>query len=146
MAFNLAATLARSTTGHVLLVNANAVRDFEGDRPASLATRLLNPHNPNVGGKAIDFFRAPSLATLVPELRHDHSFIVFDAAAILDSSIAIRLANLVDGVVLVVEAERARWEVVLHAKDVLLRANAKVLGVVLNKRRYHVPEWLYRRL
>jgi Mrp family chromosome partitioning ATPase len=28
----------------------------------------------------------------------------------------------------------------------LFQAGANVLGVILNKRRNHVPEWLYRRL
>jgi len=59
---------------------------------------------------------------------------------------AARLASLCDGVVLVVEAGSQRWEVVCKAKEQLLKWNANTLGVVLNKRRFPIPEWLYRTL
>ena len=40
-----------------------------------------------------------------------------------------------DGIVLVVEAETVRWEIVLRAKEILSRAGAKIVGGILNKRR-----------
>jgi len=32
------------------------------------------------------------------------------------------------------------------ATDLLTDAGAKILGAVLNKRKYHIPEFLYHRL
>lgn len=58
----------------------------------------------------------------------------------------IALAGKVDGVVLVVESERTRREVALQYKDRLEKSGAHILGVVLNKRRFHIPEWVYNRL
>ena len=51
-----------------------------------------------------------------------------------------------DGVVLVVESEKTRWEVAESARKWIKSGNGNVLGVVLNKRKYHIPNWLYRRL
>ncbi|MBC8350506.1 MAG: CpsD/CapB family tyrosine-protein kinase [Planctomycetes bacterium] len=48
-----------------------------------------------------------------------------------------------DGMLLVVEAERTRRKAVVRAKSQLERVQAEVLGVILNKRKKHVPDWLY---
>jgi Mrp family chromosome partitioning ATPase len=52
----------------------------------------------------------------------------------------------VDGVVMVIESGKTRKQVALRAKKDIVEAGGKVLGVVLNKRRYHIPKWIYRRL
>lgn len=72
--------------------------------------------------------------------------VVADADPILTSSHALTLVPLFDGVVLAVECGRTKWEVVEVARDKLLRAGGRVLGVVLNRRRYHVPDLLYSRV
>ena len=56
-----------------------------------------------------------------------------------------RLAAVAGAAVLVVEAERLRREAAGRAADRLDRAGADVRLVVLNKRVYHVPGWLYAR-
>lgn len=74
------------------------------------------------------------------------SLIVLDSPALLDSPLAQAMAPTVDGVVLVVEAERTRAAVAQAARDALRAAGANILGVVLNKRRFHVPKAIYDRL
>ena len=71
---------------------------------------------------------------------------VIDLPAVNEASWTLRLARLCDGVGLVVEAERSRLEVVQRTKELLVKSNANVLGVVVNKRRFYIPRWLYRTL
>jgi len=52
----------------------------------------------------------------------------------------------VDGVAVVVAAGQTRRDEILNAQRTIEQAGGKFLGFVLNKRRYPVPEWLYRRL
>jgi Mrp family chromosome partitioning ATPase len=59
---------------------------------------------------------------------------------------SIELAKHFNGIVLVVEAERARREVVKQSITKISRAGSTIFGVVLNKRRYYVPKWAYNRL
>ncbi len=87
-----------------------------------------------------------SLAGSLPALKREYSHIIFDLPSLQEQSPAVRMAGLMDGVILVVEAESTRWEVANKAKEDLLQANTKLLGVILNKRRLHIPDWLYRRL
>ena len=56
------------------------------------------------------------------------------------------LSSNVDGVAVVVEAGQTRREEILNAQRTIENAGGKFLGFVLNKRRYPVPEWLYKRL
>ena len=62
----------------------------------------------------------------------------------LDGS--IYLAGKLDGVLLVFESEQSDGRTALRTKQQLEEANANLLGAVLNKRRKHVPNWLYKML
>jgi Mrp family chromosome partitioning ATPase len=51
-----------------------------------------------------------------------------------------------DGVVLVVHAEKTRWEVAQRVKEHLEMANTNILGVLLNKKKYVIPKFIYNRM
>jgi succinoglycan biosynthesis transport protein ExoP len=99
-----------------------------------------------VQGNAGEVFDSHTLGDVVRNLSADFDLAVFDLPAAAESGPAVRLAALLDGVVLVVEAERVRWEVAQRTSELLRRGNVHLLGAVLNKRRQHVPDWLYRTL
>ena len=52
----------------------------------------------------------------------------------------------VDGVVIVVEADKTRWPVVQSVREKIVQHGGRLLGMVLNKRRYYIPEFIYKRL
>jgi protein-tyrosine kinase len=56
------------------------------------------------------------------------------------------IASQVDGVVLVVEAERTRWPVAQSVRDKIIKSGGNLIGIVFNKRRFYIPAWLYKRL
>jgi len=78
--------------------------------------------------------------------RREGTFVVVDTPPLLESALALRICSSASGVVLVVEAEKTRWEVAKEAREMLRRSDAHLLGVVLNRRRFHVPDWLYRKI
>lgn len=53
------------------------------------------------------------------------------------------LGSIFDGIVLIIECERTRWEVVRHYQNTLREGNARLIGAVLNKRKYYIPKSLY---
>jgi Mrp family chromosome partitioning ATPase len=77
-------------------------------------------------------------------LRQHFDYVLFDAPALGSSATAVSLARHVDGVVIVVDSERTRWPVVENTKKAHESTGAKVLGVVLNKRAYYIPQWVYK--
>ncbi len=56
------------------------------------------------------------------------------------------IVSRVDGVILVVEAEKTRWQVALAAKEKILKSGGNILGIVFNKRRLYIPESIYKYL
>jgi protein-tyrosine kinase len=56
------------------------------------------------------------------------------------------IVSQVDGVVLVVEAEQTRWSVAQNVKEKIEKSGGNILGIVFNKRRFYIPQWLYNRM
>ena len=94
----------------------------------------------------IFIFRSERLKNLIQDLKEDFDYVLIDSPPVNLYSDSIQLANIVDGVILVTRAERTRLEVVRRAKEHLEEVNAPLLGVVLNGRRYVIPDFLYKRL
>jgi Mrp family chromosome partitioning ATPase len=72
--------------------------------------------------------------------------VLIDSPPLEESPDGLALVRKADGVVLVMEAEKTRWPVVQKLRDSIIQYGGKVLGVVLNKRRYYIPGWIYKRL
>jgi Mrp family chromosome partitioning ATPase len=84
---------------------------------------------------------------LVPLIRQrNYSFVVVDIPPLNEGIASLRLGGPLDAVILVIETEKVRWEAARWGLELLQGANANILGAVLNKRRLHIPEWIYRRL
>ena len=79
-------------------------------------------------------------------LRERISFTVVDTPAASKSVDGLVVSSLADLVVLVVEAETTRVPVVNDLRDLIQSRGANLAGVVLNKRRFYIPEAIYRRL
>jgi Mrp family chromosome partitioning ATPase len=79
-------------------------------------------------------------------VRDRFAFILVSSPPINRSTAGLNLCPRVDGVVLVVEAEGTSAPVVRNVRDHIMNARGNILGVVFNKQRYYIPEWIYARL
>ena len=80
------------------------------------------------------------------KLRKDFGTIVIDTPSLKESADGINLAARSDATIMVVEAETTRQPVVEHLRDSLTQAGAKILGMVMNKRRLYIPEKVYQKI
>ena len=80
------------------------------------------------------------------ELRQEFDIIIVDAPPLGHYADAIALGRLSDGVILVIEAESTRKESALAAVENLRSSNVQILGAVLNKPVYPIPQKLYSKL
>ena len=71
-------------------------------------------------------------------------WVLFDSPCIHSCNDASTLAAKMDGVVMVVQAEKTRWEVAQSAKERIESEKIKILGAVLNKRKMLIPAWAYK--
>ncbi len=82
----------------------------------------------------------------VSKLREQWSYVLIDCPSINESSDALFLAPTVDGVISVVEANRTTRSQISHLEQTITRCGGSILGHVLNKRKYLIPEWIYQKL
>ena len=80
----------------------------------------------------------------VAELRREFSFVLIDAPPLNAYGDALVVGRLVDGVVLILEANSTRREVALRISEKLRAAKIPILAAVLNKRTFAIPSVLYK--
>jgi protein-tyrosine kinase len=79
-------------------------------------------------------------------MREKFDYVILDAPPVNNFAETKVMGKKVDGVILVIESGKTRKQVALRAKQDLEDAGAKVLGVILNRRKHYIPEWIYKRL
>lgn len=166
VALGLAATLAQDfPSRRIVLVETDFQRpvlaeDFQveatpglvehvlDDEPLEFALRetfLENLHLMPVGGpltRGGRVLRSTRLATALETLRQNYDVVLLDLPAVVVNSDAVVLADLADGILVVVRAGATPIPVVTKALAQL--DEAKVRGVVLNASDSAVPGWLRR--
>ncbi len=162
VAIGLATALAKERETRVLLVEGNVrtpclsvllplsttagLTDYAAGRvaPEALATRIEdlnlsviaagNAPNPTLGLDVID--------SLLARLQSQYDFIIIDAPPVNNYADTSVMATKVDGVILVVEADRTPVTEAEAAKRQLDKVGGRILGVVLNRRRSYIPTFL----
>ncbi|MCX5800446.1 MAG: CpsD/CapB family tyrosine-protein kinase [Candidatus Eisenbacteria bacterium] len=86
------------------------------------------------------------VAAFVESLRSRFQYLFLDAPPVLSYPETSVLGSHVDGVLLVVRALSTRREAVARARDTLMKSGCNVVGVVLNRYKYSIPEFIYRRV
>jgi Mrp family chromosome partitioning ATPase len=80
------------------------------------------------------------------ELRQEFDYVLVDAPSLDLYSDGIVLAGASDGVIMVLGANSSRRAAARNAVEELKAANVPLLGAVLNKREFPIPEFIYRKL
>jgi protein-tyrosine kinase len=166
----LASTLARSGNSKILLVDANlrtpaldeVFDQGQGHKLLGLSDQVLSeapldqtiyqtdipnlffmPSGSQVTSPSYMFDNEP-ISAMLSALREKFDFVIFDGSPLRDYSESSFLAGKVDGVILVAEAERTKIEVARKIRKDLEATGVRILGVVLNKKRNYIPEYLER--
>ncbi len=90
-----------------------------------------------------DVFESEIFRSRLDALKQRFDYVIVDGHAVFGSSDPTHIAPIFDGIIFVVECEKTKWEVLQQAKERILNAGGKILGVILNKRKYYIPERLY---
>jgi Mrp family chromosome partitioning ATPase len=82
----------------------------------------------------------------ITRLRSRYRYSIIDCPALSTGSDVLSLAPHVDGIVVVVEANNTHKAQIANVERQIQMVNGKILGYLLNKRKYMVPDWLFKRL
>ncbi len=83
---------------------------------------------------------------LVEEAAATYDTVIFDAPAIVSSPETAPMCAYVDGVVVVVQAGKTKREIVQRSLNSIARYDGNVLGIILNRKKYYIPGFLYKRI
>lgn len=89
---------------------------------------------------------AELLVESVRRVAERYDYVLFDCGSVLGTPSTRYLAGALDGLLLVVHASSTRREICQKALEELQKSQASVLGVVLNRRQYLIPEVIYKRV
>jgi len=83
------------------------------------------------------------LEALLNKLRQMFDLVVIHSGSVMSSTLAQSLYSLMDGSVIVVEAERTRIPVIKNIRSAIEQQGGRVLGTALNNRKFYIPEFSY---
>jgi capsular exopolysaccharide synthesis family protein len=92
----------------------------------------------------VNLFETHRFEQFLESASKSFDYVILDGPPIPNSSESRIISSKVDGVILVLEAGVTRRQVALKAKKEIEAAGGRLLGVVLNKRKYHIPRWVYK--
>jgi hypothetical protein len=95
--------------------------------------------HPSSGPQVLDSFK---VREFLEELRPRFDLILVDSPPAIVSPESMAFCRLSDGVVLVLGAEETRWQVAEKVKDQTISNGGNILGLVLNKRRHYLPDFM----
>ena len=167
-AANFARSMARDAWRSVFLIDANlrhpclhelfqvdhknGLTDFMGDENISipqfkkLKSNFYLHTTGSLRSQSYGIFHSAKFDNFLQIIRQNFDHVIIDcppAPAFPETRV---IAGKTDGVVFVLDSGVTGQSAALRAKKDLEEVGAKLLGVVLNKRKYHIPEWLYRKL
>jgi polysaccharide biosynthesis transport protein len=161
--------LAGSTSDLVCLVDANfrnpsLPKFFGTTNHRGLVTSLLEEGEisgfrkqlapPNLwllSAGTIDF-QSPNLLTShrlkgrLQELRNECAYVLIDSPPLNLYGDAVALGGIAEGLIVVLQADSTRRESALKGLQTLRDARINVLGAVLNRRTFPIPNFVYQRL
>ncbi len=91
-------------------------------------------------------FSSERMSIFVNQVKEQYDYVLIDTSAILEAPETQIIATYSSGVVIVVQAGKTRREVVKRAMMMIEKFGGEFIGTVLNKKKYHIPEFIYRRV
>jgi Mrp family chromosome partitioning ATPase len=112
------------------------------DSPPSTAVCLIPQNSEGIR----KHFYSPQIDSFWEGLRQNFDLVLIDSPPFETSPDGLAISRRVDGVILVLEAEKTRWPVAERLKEQVQSNGGNILGIVFNKRRYYIPEFVYKRI
>ena len=168
--FNMAIALSRSISKKILLIDGNTRNPilhtwFNVDRLTPGLVDVLQGKSDfetalkrdkkglfsfmSVGCEVehpIVLFDSREFDHFMDRARELYDIILYDAPALVMAPETTVLARKLDGFVMIVEAEKTRWEVAKHQKQQLADGGVRFTGAILNKKKMFIPRLVYRLL
>jgi capsular exopolysaccharide synthesis family protein len=166
-AVSFAVNLAKAFGHRVLLIDVNLQNPgvhkfFDGPQTYGLFDVFLNKDsiidkntqerlfvitcNGENKGDVDGFLGSDRFEQFLSKMRKSFDYVILDGPPAIFSPEVRYISSRVDGTILILESGKTRRHVALKAKLDIEMSGGNFIGVVLNKRKYYIPKWIYKRL
>lgn len=90
-----------------------------------------------------ELLQSKAMVSVIEELEKSYDMVILDGTPVIAVTDAAVMANQVDGIVLVIGSNQVQREMALQAKNLLEQAQAKLLGVIMNKVKFKESNMYY---
>lgn len=94
----------------------------------------------------LSLMKSGKFSELMEIVKENYFYIIMDLPPFQYYPESLLLASKVDGVILVVQADKTRREIVMDTKEKLESAHANILGIIMNRKKHYIPGLIYSRL
>lgn len=108
-----------------------------GIMPLTYAKLAAQDHSGNL------LFNTRQLKELIAHFKASYNLIIIHSENAMKSGAASILAPLVDGTIIVVQADRTRFPVVKELVENITESGGKIAGTIMSGRRYYIPKFIY---
>lgn len=167
-AANFASALARDTWRSILVVDAdirrpclhkvfnteitNGLSDFLSDEKIrepehrKLENNFYFQTSGLLGARAVGLFETAKFDEFLELASQRFDHVIIDCPPVTKFPETRVIAGKVNGVIMVLNSGKTKIEVALRVKNDLQESGANILGTVLNRRKFFIPNWLYKKL
>lgn len=125
------------------LVEAGPIRSF-AQQVCKGKLWVLTGGTPNADPARV--LNSCALGARIAELRSEFDYVLIDSPPANQYGDAVTLAKHSDGALLILHSNSTRREAARKSKELFEAAGTRLLGAVLNKRTYPIPQTLYEKL
>ncbi len=91
-------------------------------------------------------FNSDRMDLFIKEAAQQYDYVLIDSSAILNAPETPIIASFASGIVMVINTGKTKREVIKRAMLMVEKQEGKFIGTVLNRKRYFIPGFIYRRV
>ncbi len=91
-------------------------------------------------------FNSSRMEMFVKEAAENYDYVLIDTSAVLEAPETPIIGSYATGTVIVVKAASTKREVIKRAILMIEKLDGRFIGTVLNRKKYYIPDFIYRRV
>ena len=95
---------------------------------------------------SMPLFNSDRMSHFMREVSESYEYVLIDTAAVLEAPETPIISSYSDGVIMIIHIGKTRREVIKRAMLMVEKLDGRFIGTILNRKKYFIPEFIYRRV
>ena len=95
---------------------------------------------------SIPLFNSDRMSLFMREVSEAYEYVLIDTSAVLEAPETSIIGSYSDGIIMIIYIGKTRREVIKRAILMVEKLDGRFIGTVLNRKKYYIPELIYRRV